>query len=105
MQHRLRHHQLEDKDHAVDQYDGPGAEGRILGRNRVAYRKNGQLPLFLQIMESWKIGMMRLKTNIPMFQYSNLHAAEALFLEPLSSSRFVSLRILTLNFSPPLARS
>jgi hypothetical protein len=51
LQNRLGHHELENKDHAVDQYDGPGAEGRIFGRNRVAYRKNVWIPLCLQILE------------------------------------------------------
>ena len=40
LQHRLGHGELEEKDHAVNYYYDPGAEGRVFRRNRVANRNN-----------------------------------------------------------------
>ena len=83
LQHRLGHGELEEKDHAVNHYYDPGAEGRIFGRNRVANRNNGRLPLFplvlpqdldhclvlvIGVLEWWSNGVMH---SDPILPYSN----------------------------------
>jgi hypothetical protein len=41
LQHRLRHHQLEDKHQAIDPYDQPGTERTVSSWNGIANWKHG----------------------------------------------------------------